>query len=79
MIRQTVLDGARRAASDTVILEIPDRRSAIRHLVSEVSEGDTILILGKGHEQGQEAGGVVTPFDDRVELAEAIREREAAG
>ena len=75
MIRQTVLDGARRAASDAVIIEIADRRRAIRHLVSDAGEGDTILILGKGHEQGQEAGGVVTPFDDRIELAEAIRER----
>ena len=53
-------------------------RRAIRRLVSEAEEGDTILILGKGHEQGQEAGGVVTPFDDRVELAEAIREREVS-
>ena len=29
---------------------------------------DAVLVLGKGHEQGQEAAGVVTPFDDRVEL-----------
>lgn len=76
MIRQTVLDGARRAASDAVIREIPDRRQAIRYLVSEVKTGDTILILGKGHEQGQEVAGMVTPFDDRVELAAAIRQAE---
>ena len=28
--------------------------------------GDAVLVLGKGHEQGQEAAGVVAPFDDRV-------------
>ena len=30
------------------------------------------MIAGKGHEQGQETGGVVRPFDDRVELLAAI-------
>jgi UDP-N-acetylmuramoyl-L-alanyl-D-glutamate--2,6-diaminopimelate ligase len=34
-----------------------------------------IAVLGKGHERGQEIAGVVTPFDDRVELAEALMER----
>ena len=31
-----------------------------------------MLVLGKGHEQGQEAAGVITPFDDRVELRLAL-------
>jgi UDP-N-acetylmuramoyl-L-alanyl-D-glutamate--2,6-diaminopimelate ligase len=30
------------------------------------------LVAGKGHETGQEIGGVVYPFDDRVELRRAI-------
>jgi UDP-N-acetylmuramoyl-L-alanyl-D-glutamate--2,6-diaminopimelate ligase len=29
-------------------------------------------VAGKGHETGQEVAGVVTPFDDRVELRAAI-------
>jgi UDP-N-acetylmuramoyl-L-alanyl-D-glutamate--2,6-diaminopimelate ligase len=37
--------------------------------------GDTVLILGKGHESGQEIGGVITPFDDRIQLAKAIEAR----
>jgi UDP-N-acetylmuramoyl-L-alanyl-D-glutamate--2,6-diaminopimelate ligase len=51
---------------------IEDRESAIRTAVSLAEDGDTVLILGKGHEGGQEVNGVVTPFDDRIILAQAI-------
>jgi UDP-N-acetylmuramoyl-L-alanyl-D-glutamate--2,6-diaminopimelate ligase len=30
------------------------------------------VVAGKGHEQGQEIGGVVYPFDDAAVLREAI-------
>ena len=39
-------------------------RSAITVAVGLAEAGDVVLVLGKGHEQGQEAAGVVTPFDD---------------
>jgi len=32
-----------------------------------------VLIAGKGHEQGQEIGGTVRPFDDRSVAREALR------
>jgi UDP-N-acetylmuramoyl-L-alanyl-D-glutamate--2,6-diaminopimelate ligase len=32
------------------------------------------LILGKGHESGQEIAGEVLPFDDQIELENAISE-----
>ncbi|MEN9687557.1 MAG: hypothetical protein RL381_569 [Actinomycetota bacterium] len=51
---------------------IEDRLEAIRAAVSLATDGDTILILGKGHEKGQEIAGVINPFDDRIALAEAI-------
>jgi UDP-N-acetylmuramoyl-L-alanyl-D-glutamate--2,6-diaminopimelate ligase len=51
---------------------IEDREEAIRAAVALASDGDTILILGKGHEVGQDIAGVVTPFDDRIILAQAI-------
>ena len=51
---------------------IEDRRGAIEHAVALASTGDTVIILGKGHETGQEVHGVVTPFDDRLVLAHAI-------
>jgi UDP-N-acetylmuramoyl-L-alanyl-D-glutamate--2,6-diaminopimelate ligase len=51
---------------------IEDRGDAIRAAVALASDGDTVLVLGKGHETGQEVAGVVTPFDDRIALAQAI-------
>ncbi|MGB3372712.1 MAG: UDP-N-acetylmuramoyl-L-alanyl-D-glutamate--2,6-diaminopimelate ligase, partial [Rhodococcus sp. (in: high G+C Gram-positive bacteria)] len=40
-------------------------------------EGDVVLVAGKGHETGQDIGGVKYPFDDRVVLADAIDRRIA--
>lgn len=51
---------------------IEDRGEAIRAAVALATDADTVLVLGKGHETGQEIAGVVTPFDDRIALAQAI-------
>ncbi len=53
----------------------PDRQSAIERAVSGAEDGDVVVIAGKGHEQGQDVGGVVTPFDDRDVAREALRGR----
>jgi UDP-N-acetylmuramoyl-L-alanyl-D-glutamate--2,6-diaminopimelate ligase len=51
--------------------EIGDRAQAILTGVEALRDpGDCLLIAGKGHEQGQEVGGRVLPFDD-VEQARA--------
>jgi UDP-N-acetylmuramoyl-L-alanyl-D-glutamate--2,6-diaminopimelate ligase len=55
---------------------IEDRAAAISHAISLASAGDTVLVLGKGHEQGQDIAGVITPFDDRLVLATAIEARK---
>jgi UDP-N-acetylmuramoyl-L-alanyl-D-glutamate--2,6-diaminopimelate ligase len=55
---------------------IVDRSTAIKAAVNEAQEGDLVLILGKGHEKGQEIAGVNHPFDDRVELARAIEDKK---
>jgi UDP-N-acetylmuramoyl-L-alanyl-D-glutamate--2,6-diaminopimelate ligase len=55
---------------------IEDRAAAISQAVSLASAGDTVLVLGKGHEQGQDIAGVITPFDDRLVLATAIEARK---
>ena len=57
---------------DHVIL---DRREAIMVAVSHAQPGDCVVILGKGHETGQEIAGIKYPFDDRYELAKAIEGR----
>ena len=50
----------------------PDRRSAIQRAVHLAEPGDVVVIAGKGHEQGQDVGGVVEPFDDREVAREAL-------
>jgi UDP-N-acetylmuramoyl-L-alanyl-D-glutamate--2,6-diaminopimelate ligase len=68
-IRAEVLAGAPGA------VEVAGRRNAIEAAVREARPGDVIALLGKGHERGQEIGGEVYPFDDRVELAAALSTR----
>lgn len=51
-----------------------NRRDAIRRAIGEAGPGDVVLILGKGHEQGQEFADHVEPFDDvQVAYEEAGR------
>ena len=45
-------------------IEIPDRSEAILKAVESISEGDILLIAGKGHERGQEINNVIYPFYD---------------
>ncbi len=70
-IRSAILTGAR-AVAGAEIVEIGDRRDAIRAAVAAARPGDAVVIAGKGHEQGQDVGGVVHPFSDADELAAAI-------
>ncbi len=59
------------------MIEVAGRREAIAEAVRLAEPGDVVALLGKGHERGQEIAGVVTPFDDRVELAAALAHRFA--
>jgi UDP-N-acetylmuramoyl-L-alanyl-D-glutamate--2,6-diaminopimelate ligase len=48
-----------------MVVEV-DRRAAIGTALAKAREGDTVVIAGKGHEQGQEfEKGRKIPFDDR--------------
>ncbi|MSW53576.1 MAG: UDP-N-acetylmuramoyl-L-alanyl-D-glutamate--2,6-diaminopimelate ligase [Actinobacteria bacterium] len=51
---------------------ISDRTNAIAYAVSIAQSGDSVAILGKGHELGQEINGEIFEFDDRLVLAQAI-------
>ena len=62
--------GNLKVSAPAIVIE--DRKSAIEYAVSLASQGDTIAILGKGHELGQEIAGQKLDFDDRKVLAQAI-------
>ena len=75
-IRREILAGAAAGGGAARLVEIADRRAAIRHAVAWAGPGDVVLVAGKGHETGQRGAGEVRPFDDRVELARALEARQ---
>jgi len=77
-IRAEIVAGAGADRGDAVsaeVVEVGDRRAAIRYAVGSARPGDTVLIAGKGHETGQEVGGEVVSFDDRREARAALGDR----
>ena len=75
-IRAAILEGARRVAADKII-EIGDRRAAIAAGITDLREGDVLVVAGKGHETGQTIGDRVLPFSDHEAIREALREHAA--
>jgi UDP-N-acetylmuramoyl-L-alanyl-D-glutamate--2,6-diaminopimelate ligase len=71
-----IVSGAAEGSADLVVQ--PDRRAAIAEAIALAAPGDVVLIAGKGHESGQEAQGVVTPFDDRDVAREVLGGQRAA-
>lgn len=73
VIRAAVAAGAASASTPAQVVDIGDRRAAIEYAVGWARPGDVVVVAGKGHERGQTAAGVTRPFDDREELARALR------
>ncbi len=65
-IRAAILKSAPNA------VEIGDRAEAIRAAISDLRDGDVLLIAGKGHEIGQIIGDRVLHFSDHEAVAEAL-------
>ena len=55
-------------------VEIIDRKEAIRYAIDEARVGDVIVLAGKGHEDYQEIKGVKYDMDERVLIAEVVKE-----
>ena len=70
-IRAAILEAAPGA------IEIGDRRQAIREAVAMLSPGDTLIVAGKGHEEGQTTGTVTLPFSDHEEVRAALKEQSS--
>lgn len=86
-IREAIYAGAREGVlkkkkqqedKETVCEIVPDRAEAIGAAVSWAQSGDAVVIAGKGHEKGQLVAGVMHPFDDVEELANALAQRAQA-
>jgi len=58
---------------------VADRRKAIKAALRLASEGDVVLIAGKGHEDYQIIGNKTIPFDDRVVVREILKEGIGCG
>ncbi len=53
-------------------IEIADRKAAIQAAAQIATEGDLVLILGKGHEVGQIINGIEYPHNDKEEILKNI-------
>jgi UDP-N-acetylmuramoyl-L-alanyl-D-glutamate--2,6-diaminopimelate ligase len=77
-IIEEIAAGVPAGLGDRLVVQA-DRRAAIRLAVREARPGDTVVIAGKGHEQGQVIGDRRVPFDDRTvaeeEIAAALEDR----
>ncbi len=69
-----IVAGARQVEDADVHVEV-DRRAAIVTAVAAASDGDVVLIAGKGHETGQEFADHTIAFDDREVAAAALAEQ----
>ena len=68
-IAMDIIKGLRKP--DEALIEL-DRRKAIEKAVEMAEEGDVVAVLGKGHEEYQEIGGVKYPFSDREVVKELL-------
>ncbi len=65
------------AKTEGKYVEISDRKEAIAYAIDNGQPGDIIVLAGKGHEDYQEIKGVKYPMDERVLIAEILRERQS--
>jgi UDP-N-acetylmuramoyl-L-alanyl-D-glutamate--2,6-diaminopimelate ligase len=70
-IRAEIMEAA------TGATEIGDRAEAIRTAVAMLKAGDTLIVAGKGHEEGQTVGDKVLPFSDHAEIRKALEDLKA--
>jgi UDP-N-acetylmuramoyl-L-alanyl-D-glutamate--2,6-diaminopimelate ligase len=73
-IVKEILEGI--GSSGVPVHVVRDRRLAIRAAVGAAGEGDLVVIAGKGHENEQICREGRVPFNDALEVEEALRSRE---
>ena len=71
-ILSAIEEGIRPTGGQYTVIE--NRREAIRYALQMGRDGDIIVLAGKGHETYQEIMGVKRPFDEKVVVAELLKE-----
>lgn len=76
-IMQQIAAGAENAgkSKDKDLFLIHDRSEAIRFTISRAQKGDTVLLLGKGHEKTIERANGENPWDEEAIAREVLRSR----
>jgi UDP-N-acetylmuramoyl-L-alanyl-D-glutamate--2,6-diaminopimelate ligase len=75
---QRIADEVLTGVDNPNVKTVLDRRAAIAEAIAAANGGDIVLILGKGHETGQERGGVISPFSDQEIARSVLAHREDA-
>lgn len=71
---KAIFEDMKTGVSDASKIEfVEDRRRAINLAIDAASDGDCILIAGKGHETFQELGDTIIPFDDKRVAEELLK------
>jgi UDP-N-acetylmuramoyl-L-alanyl-D-glutamate--2,6-diaminopimelate ligase len=63
------------AERDRDYVVLSDRQQAIEYAIDCASEGDLVLIAGKGHEDYQILNSGTVPFDDRQVASDSLKKR----
>lgn len=76
-ILHEIAEGARKAGKvlDRSLYLIHHREQAIKAAIDNAEAGDTILLLGKGHEKTIESSNGDKPWDEEAEVRKALKAR----
>ncbi len=75
-IRQEILSGARGSGGQAEVLEVGDRHDAMARAFQMAEPGDTVAVLGMGHQKHRVVGETKQDWDDR-QVARDILEAAA--
>jgi len=74
-ILAAIEEGINGTGCEYVIIE--NRREAIKYALENAQPGDVVVLAGKGHETYQEIKGVRYPFNEKIVVAELLKEIRA--
>ena len=76
-ILSAIEEGIRGTGCEYVVIE--NRREAIKYALMNAAPSDVVILAGKGHETYQEIKGVRYPFNEKIVVAELLREIRELG